>query len=464
MPLGSLSQLALRLIQCTTAEPAQPSQTPYEPVQRTVEAAAVPELCVAGCMLAQQLAQTCGKLFTPYVSRFLNAITYQLDQSNISSTQRKHLFTTITPLLTFTHTAASSQSYTRLASHLVKALAPLLPPSSRSGEPQNEKEGERKGKKRARYEADELFTASPSSSSPSFPNKELCTSALGALQPLLPTLPLPIRDSIHRILLTMLLHVPRTNQDYALAEHLARVYAACLGEGASASGMLGVSVRAIQAVASAGDVQRTLHRFLHPRVPPNSGSGPSVDDLVLFWKDEEDDEAKEFRKGAGVVTAVELAKASGESLREVEMVDAPSTQTASTPAISNERPSAAAVLRTALPGFASPVLPPNTSSSMFQSIPVPAASTLSGAQSISASAQTESTLSSTNLGSETSKAASSSILPTSAYGSSKPLVTQSVPPQAGPPSIRSPLPTYDDDDDEPIPQIDLASDTDEDET
>ncbi|KAG9075307.1 hypothetical protein FRC06_010161 [Ceratobasidium sp. 370] len=84
MPLGSLSQLALKLIQCTTAEPTQPPQTPYEPVQRTVEAVAVPELCVAGCMLAQQLSQTCGKLFTPYVSRFLNAITYQLDQPNLS--------------------------------------------------------------------------------------------------------------------------------------------------------------------------------------------------------------------------------------------------------------------------------------------------------------------------------------------------------------------------------------------
>ncbi|KAG8765522.1 hypothetical protein FRC12_007447, partial [Ceratobasidium sp. 428] len=66
MPLGSLSQLALKLIQCSTVEPAQPPQIPFEPIQRTVEAAVVPELCIAGCMLTQQLARTCGKLFTTY--------------------------------------------------------------------------------------------------------------------------------------------------------------------------------------------------------------------------------------------------------------------------------------------------------------------------------------------------------------------------------------------------------------
>ncbi|KAG8702043.1 hypothetical protein FRC08_003729 [Ceratobasidium sp. 394] len=467
MPLGSLSQLALKLIQSTTAEPAQPPQVPYEPIQRTVEAAAVPELRVAGCMLAQQLAQTCGKLFTPYVSRFLNAITYQLNQSSICSTQRKHFFATIVPLLAFTHTAAPSQSYTRLASHLVKALAPLLPPSSRPGQSQNEKEGERKGKKRARYEADELFSTPLALPSPSSSSKELCAYALDALQQLLPTLPLAIRDSIHRILLTILLHLPRTNQDRALSEHVARVYAACLGEGTSASGMLGVSVRAIQAAASAGDAQRTLHQFLHPRIPPHSGSGPSIDDLALFWKDEEDEETKEFRKGAEVVTAAELAKASEESPREVEMVDVPNTRPASAPVVSSEHPATAAP-RTALPDFASPVLPLSTSSSMFQSTHTPAASIPSGAQSTSTfapSSQAQSVLSSTNQGSETSKAASSSIISTSAYSSSKPLVTQSIPPlQAGSSSVRSPLPTYDDDDDEPIPQIDLASDTDEDET
>ncbi|KAG9123358.1 hypothetical protein FRC07_015047 [Ceratobasidium sp. 392] len=461
MPIGTLSQLALKLVQCSTAEPAQPPQVPFEPVQRTVEAAIVPELCVAGCMLAQQLAQICGKLFTPYVPRFLNTITYQLDQASVSSIQRKHLFNTIAPLLTSTHTRTPSQSYTRLASHLLKALAPLLPHSSKSTQNDKEKESERKGKKRARYEADELFASSPSSSSPS--STDLSTPALEALTPLLPTLPLPIQDTIHRTLLTILLHNPHSS-------HVAKIYAACIGEGTHASEMLGVSVRAIQASASTtSDAQQTLQRFLHPRIPPNSGSGPSIEDVALFWKDEEDEETKAFRRGAGIATENELDQ--GQGAKEVEMVDAPNIRPTSVPPpVADERPAVVAAPRTALPEFDSPVLPLSTVSSMFQSTPAAVASTSFGTQSTSSfgpSSQPQSMSSSTqDPGSETSQAAISSVLSTSAYTSSRPLVTQSIAPPAPLASspVRSPLPTFDDDDDEPIPQIDLASDTDEDET
>ncbi|KAG8720443.1 hypothetical protein FRC09_009544 [Ceratobasidium sp. 395] len=458
MPLGSLSQLALKLIQCSTVEPAQPPQIPFEPIQRTVEAAVVPELCIAGCMLTQQLARTCGKLFTTYVPRFLAAITYQLDQPNTSSVQQQHLFRTIAPLFTNTHTPAPSQSYTRLASHLLKALAPLLPHSKAV---QSEKESDKKGKKRARYEADELFSSS--SSSPALPVEQY-TPVLEALTHLLPTLPLPIRDTIHRTLLAILLHTPHNWS-------IAKVYAGCVGEGTSASGMLGVSVRAIQASAS-GDAHQILQRLLHPRIPPNSGAGPSIDDLTLFWKDEEDEETRDFRKGVGVLTASELTNLEGKEAqgnREVVKVNAPSIQTNSALSpVPDEHPTVAP--RTALPEFASPILPLSTASSMFQSTPTPAASTPFGTQSASSYAppfQAHSTLSSTrDLGSDTSKPASSSILSASVSTSSRPLVTESVPPPApiiASSSVRSPLPTFDDDDDEPIPQIDLASDTDEDE-
>ncbi|QRV87275.1 rRNA processing/ribosome biogenesis [Ceratobasidium sp. AG-Ba] len=461
VPLGSLSQLALGLLRCTSTSSSEPTQ-PYEPIQRVVEDVFSPQLCIIGCTLTQQLVKTSGKYFTSYVPRFLNTITYQLDQSNISSIQRQYLFSTASALLEHTYTPAPSEAYTRLASHAVKSLAPLLPSASREKDKEKEPgEGDRKGKKRARYEADELF-APTSSSTPT--STTVLEPALDALSHLLPTLPLSTRTTIQRTLLTMLLHNPSNAR-------VASVYAQSLIEGSTASGLLGVSVRALQPSAS-----KAAHQLLHPRIPPMSGSGPSVDDLVLWWKEDEkeDDEAVEFRKHAGIVTTTELIGPNGP---EVEMVDV--LKVSDPPA------------RTALPEFDSPVVPRTTLSSAAQSLtlsqststPTTAGATPFGSQALSTSlappSQVQSTLSSTQDpistpaystsssaqahsitssrdGSQTSKAASSSLFSAPAVSSS----TQLAPAVTS--TIRSPLPTYEDDDDEPIPQIDLGSDTDDD--
>ncbi|KDN48003.1 hypothetical protein RSAG8_03019, partial [Rhizoctonia solani AG-8 WAC10335] len=316
IPLGQLAHLALALLRFSPNPQPQSTNVVYEAVQRVNEVAIVPELCAAGCMLAQQLAQTCGKLFTPYVSQVFIAITLQLEQ-NTTTELRTRLLKTIPPILANTHNLAPSASYNRLAAQVLKVLSSLLP-SSRTYSPSQAPQENVKGKKRARYEGDELFSpnSSLSASNPLQPpaDNELNIAALSALAVLLPTLPLTTQTTIHRTLLALLLYLPRKGNAVRLAQEISRVYACTLGEGSS--GTLGVGVRALKGVAASYDLPSTpgtdhhhiLQRFLHPRVPPISTSGPTIDDIPLFWKDdEEDEEAKEFRQTAAIVTANEVS-------------------------------------------------------------------------------------------------------------------------------------------------------------
>ncbi|CUA77927.1 hypothetical protein RSOLAG22IIIB_06880 [Rhizoctonia solani] len=314
IPLGQLARLVLTLLRFSAVSESQSTTPVYEAVQRVNEAAMVPELCAAGCMLAQQLAQTCGKLFTPYVSQVFVAITLQLEQS-ITTELRTHLLKTIPPIIANTHNLAPSASYNRLAAQVLRVLSPLLPSSRTSS---NRPQENTKGKKRARYEGDELFSHNPSSSGSNptqLPAKnELNTTALFALAALLPTLPLTTRTTIHRTLLALLLHLPRTGSAGRFAQEISRVYACTLGGGSS--GTLGIEVQALKNVEESHnlpfipgtDHHHILQRFLHPRIPPNSKSGPTIDDIPLFWKeDDEDEEAKEFRQTAEILTAKEIS-------------------------------------------------------------------------------------------------------------------------------------------------------------
>lgn len=102
---------------------------------------------------------------------------------------------------------------------------------------------ERKGKKRARYEGDELFS-STSNSTTSAPN-ELYITALSGLAALLPSLPRATQATIQRTLLALLLHLPRSNEQW-LALEVGRVYAGTLVE--SSSGTVGIGVQALMGV------------------------------------------------------------------------------------------------------------------------------------------------------------------------------------------------------------------------
>ncbi|CAE6463879.1 unnamed protein product [Rhizoctonia solani] len=483
IPLGQLAHLVLALLRFSPNSQSQSTNVVYEAVQRVNEVAIVPELCAAGCMLAQQLAQTCGKLFTPYVSQVFIAITLQLEQNSTTyvsldssifllfvrfngmvSELRIRLLKTIPPILANTHNLAPSASYNRLAAQVLKVLSPLLP-SSRTYSPSQAPQETAKGKKRARYEGDELFSSnsSLSASNPLQPpvDNELNIAALSALAVLLPTLPLTTQTTIHRTLLALLLYLPRKGNAVRLAQEISRVYACTLGEGSS--GTLGVGVRALKGVAASYDLPSTpgtdhhhiLQRFLHPRIPPISTSGPTIDDIPLFWKDdEEDEEAKEFRQTAAIVTANEVsASKPSEMPKGSNGVDhTMKNQSTETPNLGQNdvangvntlgafdmTPAPQSTLQTATPHFArtkstepSPVLPtapPPTSTRTTSSVPPESTAVIPA----------------------------SSLFRSSGVPDSNPSSTPSIP-VVGSSSLQPPIP--DDDEDEPMPQIDLDSDT-----
>ncbi|KAF8760082.1 rRNA processing/ribosome biogenesis [Rhizoctonia solani] len=457
IPLGQLSHLTLALLRFNANSQSQSTNATYEAVQRANEDAIVPDLCAAGCMLAQQLAKTCGKLFTPYASQVFTAITLKLEQ-NITTELQARLLATIPPIIASTHTPAPSASYNRLAARILKVLSPLLPSSRTHSQAQPLHESGTKGKKRARYEGDELFSShsSSTSSSPlSLPTHDkLHMAALFALAALIPTLP-------HTTQATL---------------------------GGSPSGMLGVAVQALSAIeqvsygptvplnvateCSATDVRRTFYTWhrssphrsiiLASRVPPDSKSGPTIENVLLFWKDEEDEETKEFRHTAEIAIADEIlaselpleasrglngAKHAMNDLNEETLNVEQSTivngivKHSVVDAIPAPLPPSQPMVPSPAPSFAS-----STTSNAVA--PVAPSSTSTSTPFVSTSQSQPAAVAASSL-------FRSSMVPNTSQNSSSA-------PVPGPPSRRLSTPNDDDDDDEPMPQIDLGSDTDED--
>lgn len=219
----------------------------------------------------------------------------------------------------------------------------------------------------------------------------------------------------------------------------------------------------------------TLQQFLHPKVPPNSGSGPSVDELSLFWKDdEEDEETKEFRRGAGVITADEL-KGAGTSSRtngsgavmETHPVNSTTEEQGRTP----NGTTASSVTTTAQPAYqtlhAAPQYQNSTPSSaqagstlMFShnSQPAPTLPTPQLAQS-STIPQNSQPEPSSAIGSSTSGTPFAS---SSGISRTLPTTSAPLPSSVTAQNLLGTLAPDGDDDDEPMPEINLASDTDED--
>ncbi|CAE6445776.1 unnamed protein product [Rhizoctonia solani] len=469
IPLGPLAHLALTLLRFNADSPSQSTGVVYEAIQRVNEVAIIPELCVAGCMLAQQLAQTCGKLFTPYVSQVFMAITLQLEQ-NITTERRARILTTIPPILANTHNLAPSASYNRLSAQVLKVLSPLLPSSRTYSQIQTPQESV-KGKKRTRYEGDELFSSHSSSSSlnslQSVVDDELHVAALFALAALLPTLPLATQTTIQRTLLALLIHLPKKGNGGRLVQEISRVYACTLGE--SSSGTLGVGVQALKAIeesydrrsAPGTDHQRIVHRFLHPRIPPNSRSGPTIDDIPLFWKDKEDEEAKEFRQAAGITTAKEITSSGPPSETPKDSNDA--DQVMKDQDVETTKLSQNGVLNGVHRAFSTTTSSPQPSLQPTVSPVVPMPPIGSSAPSTVApppvSANT--TLPSSEVPQPSAAIPASSLFRSSGALNVTTQATTSSAPTAGPSSISLSTPD-DDEDDEPMPQIDLGVDTDED--
>ncbi|KAJ1308369.1 hypothetical protein OPQ81_004077 [Rhizoctonia solani] len=447
IPLGQLAHLALTLLRFSTISQPQSTNMVYEAVQRVNEVAVVPELCVAGCMLAQKLAQTCGKLFTPYVSQIFVAITLQLEQ-NITAEHRTRLLATIPPLLANTHNPSPSTSYNRLAAQVLKVLTPLLPSSRTYTQTQMPQENA-KGKKRARYEGDELFASHPSSNSSSLQlptHDELHIAALLALAALLPTLPTTTQTTIHRTWLALLLHLPRTGNFRRLTQEMSRVYACALGE--SSTGTLSVGVQALQSIEVSHDMQST----------------PGLDQLStifpLFWKDEEDEEAKEFRQTAGIAIAKEVLarKQASETPENIDVItDAIKDRDSDAPNMGEN-----GVANGLSVSSTSAVAP--TPRSTFQPPAPPVAPTPPIGHNLAPPASpppipTNTSLPTSATPEATTAIPASSLFRSSGTSSGITQISTTLAPVAGPSSLQTTI--LDDDDDEPMPQIDLGSDSDD---
>ncbi|KAG8860532.1 hypothetical protein FRB96_003786 [Tulasnella sp. 330] len=328
IPMGAFVGLISMLLR---GAPDQKEDLPYfDPAQRLLQLALVPETFALGCDLLMSLSECVGRHLTPYTSQMITTLTYHLAHSSGANQAptRTNILRTIPPLLHHTRPFHGPLSASRLTKAILPSLTRLLPdaPTSSSNEVNGESaatgsSSKGKGKKRSRgYDGDEVFRASKPAAHLNVQQSEEVLTALDAVDALLVSgfLSPAILSLVHKTLLSLLLWLPQRTQE-SLSPDLGFhgrmlkklstmcVDLACDGTSGWASRSIGTVISSVVGGSSAivesqstTSNTRRLEQTIHPRLPPLLRSLPPIESLTLF-KREETKEERETRETLQIV-------------------------------------------------------------------------------------------------------------------------------------------------------------------
>ncbi|KAF8318149.1 hypothetical protein DL93DRAFT_2225894 [Clavulina sp. PMI_390] len=296
VPLGSLANLALKVLGVDSTLPGNESNGFVDPGRRILESSVVPALWKIGCDFVTTLSECTQRSFTPYVSQLASLIVHRIDQPLVSEI-RLPFIEALASILTNSHPFPIVNNF--LSTRLVKAL--LLPLSNllTEGVPANtaapngnvDDHRSAKAKKKAKmYEGDEVFRTTKEVLLKSGAEGEEVLAALHVL-PLLLASPYtsPAMASVaSRLLLSLLLHLPQfppsyVSSDPSLRDQLfSKTIWACevtilhdasnpwlrRGLGLVAQ-IIGGQTHGDKCGAEDVQAMRTLSLLIHPHLPPN---------------------------------------------------------------------------------------------------------------------------------------------------------------------------------------------------
>ncbi|KAG8993032.1 hypothetical protein FRB94_011089 [Tulasnella sp. JGI-2019a] len=321
LPVGTFVGLVSALLRGT---PDESEDQPYfDPAQRVLQLALVPETFALGCDLLVSLSKCAGRHLTPYTSQLLTTLTYHLNNTKSTST-RIAILRTIPALVHHTYPFHGPLSASRLAKAILPSLVCVLPvaptPSTDGVNDENGTSGgassKGKGKKRVRgYDGDEILRASKPMVYLNAPQSEEALVALDAMDALLASgfMSTAIQSLVHKTLLSLLLWLPQQAPE-SLSTDLSFhgrtlgklstmcVDLACEGTSGWASRSLGTvissaagSSHAIIKSQPTTTNARRLEQAIHPRLPPPLRSLPPIGAFSLFRREEtkEEREARE---------------------------------------------------------------------------------------------------------------------------------------------------------------------------
>ncbi|KIO31087.1 hypothetical protein M407DRAFT_221600 [Tulasnella calospora MUT 4182] len=486
-PLASTVQLAVDLLKgapeliVTTAEQLENQDIAL----RAFQLSFVPSISALGCQLTTILCESAGRHLIPYAPQLVNVLAFQISQPDICVATRTWLLRTLPPIIYQTRPFHSSVLPNRVARGTLSTITTLLSNEPLKSESSSHElgptsSGRGKGKKRARgYEGDELLRNQPHGSQLNVAQSEEMIAAVDVLEALVASgfLSQPTSSTIHRVLLSLALSLPQqTPQAFSknlnayenfqqkvftlsaqIAQHGKDGFAArSLGTVLSTTTTLSEGPGATKAYVRAASC---LESVLHPRLPPLLKTAPPVEFFPLFRK-EETKEEREIQEELRL-SSVEGAGAPG-TLRNGF------THTATTGSVQNQS------------GYSINVaLMPDTTSASPVALQPPAlqkaTEPLPTAQSVSVSSfpsgNTTSALNATSAGDSSAVESDSRIHPyeqpewavPSTHGQTEP---SQAPTATSKETHGSPLRltmSEDEDGDQQIPEIDMRSDTEDEE-
>ncbi|KAL1944305.1 hypothetical protein VTO73DRAFT_3490 [Trametes versicolor] len=321
IPTGSLVRLCLALLQVHQDDKNDPL---VDPIARALEDSIVPTLWTLACDILVPLSQACQHHFAPHLPTVLSYLSYHLEQPQSPAHVVRFLRATLSLL-----ESGCQLHDTTLSSRLTRATLPLLTVvlSKRSevdGESGTQAAaahgGSKKGKKRARgYEGDEVFKVGREIVCPTSEQGEILLFAVDVLEVLLLRTQVnpPVRSLASRLLLSIYASLPLLppailSPDLSLHPRLySKLQLACTHLAIGTTSTMGKALGLILRVSDGtlGDngtaaVPTEIDLLLHPRVPPLVRSLPHVEMLSLFRAEESQEEA-DARANIGVGAAGE---------------------------------------------------------------------------------------------------------------------------------------------------------------
>ncbi|KAI0722827.1 rRNA processing/ribosome biogenesis-domain-containing protein [Earliella scabrosa] len=314
LPVGSLVRLCSAMLQCS---PDEKTEAHVDRATHSLEMSIIPSLWTHACDMLGFVSKAGQHHLTSHLPMLLTHLAYQLEQSRSPVHTLKLLRTVLSLLADGSHLHDNIVA-SRLARAAMPFLAVILSKRSHSGadDEQGAVQGRsKKGKKRARgYEGDELFKVGREVICLTTTEGEVLVASADVLERLLSRTPVnpPVHSIATRLLLSIYASLPQLppailSPDLSLHSRLhAKLQRMCVHLAIGTASTMSKSLGLVLSVSDGtlvehGDllVSTEVELLLHPRVPPLVRSLPHVEMLSLF-RAEEGEEEKENRKRIGL--------------------------------------------------------------------------------------------------------------------------------------------------------------------
>lgn len=302
IPLGHLIKFIIKLLTCTTEEKADGYM---DPTVHAMEVAATPQIWGLGCKLLSYLTKCAQQRLTPYMTNLITVVTYHLEQ-NISLPQRTAFLESLNLLLTSCHYLESQIIANRLTRAVLPSITTVLFTTSSREDDGTLSSRSKRSKKRARnFEGEEVFKASRNVICPTFLHGRVLLVALDVIRDCVrnPSLSPAVHSTVSRLILSIALALPQIppallSPDPSLFERVYKqVRSLSVEIGTWSSSAMSRSLPLLLQTGlrvNDSEIQCLFNLLLHPRVPPLIRSMPPIESISLFPSEGSEDEREDY--------------------------------------------------------------------------------------------------------------------------------------------------------------------------